>query len=94
MLVPQYYCVFSTFVDYVEKDTHATCAGEIAFAGYGTPEGTYLITAAAGVYEGETGSLLVEYKDKEKGIFEYKLNLIEEVVVEEDSMGGDTMRRR
>jgi hypothetical protein len=76
--IPQYYCLFSAVIEYKDKDTYATCEGEIAFAGYGTPEGDYLITAAAGEYAGEEGSVSVILKDKNTTIFEYTLSLIDQ----------------
>jgi hypothetical protein len=76
--IPQYYCLFTTVLEYEDKDTKAICEGEIAFAGYGTPFGDFLITAAAGEYAGEEGSVSVTEKDTEKKIFEYKLALIDQ----------------
>jgi hypothetical protein len=76
--IPQYYCLFTTVLEYKDKDTYATCEGEIAFAGYGTPVGDFLITAAAGEYAGEEGSVSVTFKDEHEKIFEYKLSLIDQ----------------
>jgi hypothetical protein len=74
-LIPQYYCLFSFVIDYEEhKYDYCKYEGEIAFAGYGTPEGTFLITAASGAYEGEEGSLTT--KDKGDKKFEYKLEFV------------------
>lgn len=73
-VIPQYYCVFTTVIDYKEhKGAYCEYKGEIAYAGYGTPEGIYLITAANGAYVGEERSLKVELKDADNKIFEYKL---------------------
>jgi hypothetical protein len=70
----QYYCVFNTVIDYKEhKGDYCEYKGEIAYAGYGTPEGIYLITAANGAYKGDERVLEVKVKDADKKIFEYKL---------------------
>ncbi len=76
VLIAQYYCLFTTVLEYEDKETGAICEGEIAYAGYGTPEGEFLITAAAGEYAGAEGSVSVSL-NPEKQIFEYKLALIE-----------------
>ena len=73
----EFYCVWSFKIEYKDKCTGDDFEAEIGLQGFG-PSGEvndFLITAAAGEFEGESGSITSVPIDLDAGLYEYHISL-------------------